>query len=611
MATQHRRCRSITSFINARRAAIQGGLGSMTVLNIMVTAHEVRWNAVEERIASHPSEARQLDENGKSVLFLALSRRMEDYPTQKIIQKIILADPCAVWEGIIYLNKSSGDETSENIGEIRNRPNHNLDYANSPLIIAAWRRANLEILQDLVRGRPSLPSLDIAALVALWNSYRDLYHESEEELVNLLFEGGRESFAIYSKLHCLLRYCTAPGNRLLSWPEGGTILHRAAAAPDCSAYLFQVILQQYPDLSRQVDNLGRLPLHVLLQTYSGENHQEPIWNQHMKLERLKLLVQSYPQATSHRDLNGRLPLHIAIVSGWSTPTLSRLVDAFPQSVCSLDGKTNLYPFQLVAAQHGSLSNIYKLLLASPMLVSKRLPQQEDLGRKLFRQNDCSTSAKAVLSPLLFERSTKDVAISTEVQGLLQRSKSINDDRLWHELQSLLRVEPASKASVDWLVLHAAVSTTECPIGFIRVLIHMHPEQLVTQDSSKKRTPLHYAAANSTKSLLATTPPNSEDDLRTLRLQAVLAANHSAAQVVDHAGQLPLHLAVSHGMPVACLESLILAWPDALYRRDGKQGLYPFQLSALSPDASLNDVYAILRKAPHVLVAASGRTKDTD
>ena len=609
MPTQHRRCRSITSFTNARQATIQSGLGSMTRLNIMVTAHQVRWKAVENRILSHPSETRHLDENGRSILFLALSRRVEDYPTQITIRNIIAVDPYAVWEGIADLRRANNDEAGN-----RDRQRGDLDYANSPLIIAASRRSNLEILQSLVEGRPSVPSQDIASLVSLWNSYRVLHHGSEEDLVGLLFEGGREAFAIYSKLHCLLHYCTAHGNRLITWPEIGTTLHRAATVPECSTRLFQVILHVFPNLSRQPDNLGRLPLHSLFRGCSGENQKETRWNQHLKLDRLKLLLENCPQAASHRDVSGNLPLHTAIVSGWNYPHLSQLVEAFPQAISSRDGKTMLYPFQLAATQNSSLTTIYKLLLVAPALVTKKFSRQEDIACMTARQKIAESpknDANARLPPLApFEKFTNVGVISNKLKSLLHHVKNTNDSRLWRELQELLRSEPASKTSAEWLDLHAAVSIAECPIGFIRVLIHMHPEQLVTQDQSMGRTPLHYAAANSSKSFLATTPPSSNDetDLRTLRLQGVLNANLSAAQLYDHDGQLPLHLALSHGMPAVCLESLILAWPESLCRKDGKHAMYPFLLAACSPLASLNDVFVLLVRAPHVLAEAIGVKK---
>ena len=609
MPTHHRRCRSITSFINARQAAIQSGLGSMTRLNIMVTAHQVRWNAVENRIASHPSETRQLDENGKSILFLALSRRMEDYPTQKTIRNIIAADPCAVWEGIADLHGADSDGAVGN----RDRQRGALDYASSPLIIAASRRAKLEILQYLVQGRPSIPSQDIASLVSLWNSYRVLYHGSEEILIGLLFEGGRESFAIYSKLHSLLHYCTAPGNRLQPWPEGGTTLHRAAAVPDCSTRLFQVILHFFPKLCWQRDLLGRLPLHSLLRGWAYENQKETRWNQHLKLDRLKLLMEYYPQAASHRDVSGSLPLHTAIASGWNYPHLSQLVDAFPQALSLRDEKMKLYPFQLAAAQSSSLSTIYELLQMAPALATKNLAttRQEGISCRAAEPNipegpkNNTNTGISSLHP--FEKFNSAGVIPNELRSLLQHVKNMNDSRLWQEVQQLLRWETARKTSAEWLGLHAAVSIAECPIGFIRVLIHVHPEQLAIQDQSMGRTPLHYAAANSSKSRLATTPPtsDSETDLRTLRLQEVLNANHSAAQLYDHDGQLPLHLALTHGMPAACLEALILVWPESLCRKDSKHALHPFLLAARSPVASLNDVFVLLLRAPHVLAEATG------
>ena len=78
----HRRARSITSLQRLRPSNDQNG--RPTVLNVLVSAYQVRWNTVEERLATHPHEAAILDSGGFSVLHRVLIRRIEDYPPARI-----------------------------------------------------------------------------------------------------------------------------------------------------------------------------------------------------------------------------------------------------------------------------------------------------------------------------------------------------------------------------------------------------------------------------------------------------------------------------------------------------------------------------------------------
>lgn len=606
-----RRCRSITDFVNAQRAAKQSGeVGGMSVLSIMATAHTVRWGALSQRLASHPQEAKQLDENGRTVLLIVISRREDDYPPPKTVQRLIEANPAAVWEGI--LPDLFFQDSNNNNGAVHPMPllPRQTDNNNSPLIVAAYRKASLEILKSLTSARPSVTG-DVASIVAIWNSYRELYHGSEQELISLLNDGGREAFAIFSKLHHLLSYCTKPGQIMVPW-ETGESLHKAAAVPKCSDHLFRVILEKFPDQIQHPDKEGRLPLHHLGMVTSEERQS--------KLQRLKILLEVYPEATMHRDSNGQVPLHVAITSGWEFSDFEQAIKVFPKSVRERDGISLLYPFQLAACCGLSLTSIFRLSKAAPDLIARKIPEPETARpTSTFRNSTNESHALASFTRQAAAKSQKSLTEAKpdrtdEMKALLKHVRGKNDNNLWMELQQLIKSPHAGEkhATSRWLDLHAAVALHECPIGFIRVLMHMHPEQLRQKDEHMGRTPLHYAAANAAKSLLATLPPSDNHDdedessareLRALRLEAVLEADPSAARIFDGSGQLPLHLAISQGMPPDCLNMLISAWPDAFCLRDGKHLLYPFLLAACRPACSLNEVFLLLLRAPHVLNAS--------
>jgi len=656
-----------------------------TVLGIMVTAFHVRWHAVEERIASHPEEARQLDEQGRTVLFKALSRKSNDYPPAKIVRKLIQTQPAALYEGVVDL--CSKTNTENELEQGRHRHHHHKDKScYSHLIIAASQMAHLEIIQALVQGRPSVPSIDIEALVLMWNAYRERkFGGSEDDLVDFLMGHGDAVQSHYDKFYCLLEYCTRPGKRYRPWPMGGSILHRAAAVPECSTKLCVVILDLFPDFIQQPDKLGRLPLHCLFLDFSNLGKKVGRWNQHLKLDRLTLLLERGPEAVRYRDVSGALPLHAAIASGWEYPSLRQLIEAFPHSVCELDESSKLYPFELAATGNSSLTTIFILLVKAAALLERRISyfqfaRFEVLVSAKPRENTAvlpttnfssssdgylTTAQSKVESEIpdddrkVLQHSKDKDAIPEELKRLLRHVKTQSEQNvsLWNELQELLRFEPEMKDNKEWLELHAAVALRECPIGLIRVLIQRHSQQLRQQDERMGRTPLHYAAANSGKSLLATTPPpplnrhprahvtadestnvveNTNDnirnnidpwnvtsaintslldnqnggdklhesDLRILRLHIILSASPAAVHLADHRGRLPIHVAIAHGMPLECLKFLVDAWPESLAQKDGYTKLYPFLLAACSPAMTLNNVFVILLRAPHVLTAAA-------
>ena len=70
---------------------------------------------------------------------------------------------------------------------------------------------------------------------------------------------------------------------------------------------------------------------------------------------------------------------------------------------------------------------------------------------------------------------------------------------------------------------------------------------------------------------------------------------------DDNGVLPIHVAVVAGRPVEFIDVLIAAAPDTLARRGGTNSLFPFQLAAISPKASVSLMNHLIRAAPHLLV----------
>jgi hypothetical protein len=307
MASTHRRSRSITSL--ARRQEISGP----TVLGVLVTAYQVRWRNVEERLATHPSEATHIDSDGRSVLYHALVRRIEDYPPFPIVRSILRAYPKAIWK----------------------RPNKT-----TLIEVACSRLASLETLELLAQARPAIPE-DSSTLLALWQGYCQWFGD-ENLFVSFLESRTAEAFQVGCKFQLLLRYLTT--EQLL--PTGSS-LPTAASSQNCSLELFKLFRRIFPEQLHHSFE-GMLPLHFALLEAKGSPNQS---------SKAMYLLQEMPESAHRRDPNGKLPLHLALEVGLVDETnVERWWGTEAQHVLGTpDPETGLFPFQMGALPSSNAS----------------------------------------------------------------------------------------------------------------------------------------------------------------------------------------------------------------------------------------------------------------
>jgi hypothetical protein len=208
-APEHRRARSITSLLAA--AGNDNDNRGPTVLNVLVSAWQVRWRTVEERLSTHPHETKILDTGGCSVLYRALARRHDDYPPVRIVRKLIDIYPHAVWE-----RYNGGAVTL--------------------LEVACRSRASLETLEVLTQARPSIPE-DATALSAMWKICCES-HGDEETFLQFLKSGSAEAFLVGCKFQLLLRYITTE----MMLP---CTVETALSSSHCSLELFEILCSMW------------------------------------------------------------------------------------------------------------------------------------------------------------------------------------------------------------------------------------------------------------------------------------------------------------------------------------------------------------------------------
>ncbi len=423
--TTHRRARSITSLMRRQESS------GPTVLSILVSAYQVRWRNVEERLATHSFEAAQLDSSGCSVLYRALIRRHDDYPPFPIVRAILRAYPQAIWE------------RTQNM---------------TILEIAIRRMASLETLELLCQARPSIPE-DSYAMHVLWQTYVS-YFETEDRLVNILLSGTSEAFDIGCKLQLLLRYSTS--ERLLPCN-----VHTAAASPHCSLDMLKQFCRTFP---LEIGSLssGHAPLHCALEgvKLSSKTYDEQV----AKADYLKGLE---PEALVIKSSEGRLPIHLALEARIISPEESTAwIGRDKRTTLKVrDPKTGLCAFQLAASLNASVSTIFVLLRTLPEVIVEHERWEDKDQQKLLSE--------------VLDHDVPEF-LSSQLERIFTLTESIN----WEELQIVLRtpVDPL------WHQLIGAAAAFCSPLPLLRMLVAMHQEKLLHEDK-RGWLPLHHAVVN--------------------------------------------------------------------------------------------------------------------
>ena len=137
-----------------------------------------------------------------------------------------------------------------------------------------------------------------------------------------------------------------------TYTDGLTPLHCACYNKNVTLSFIELLINAAPDSFRDVDGVGRMPLHYLC----GMRE----FNEKTALEILNLLIKKYPGAAQHGDNNGRLPIHLACL--WRSPEFCRvLIEAYPGSVSIPDGTEELPLHNLCNRRDGDEASAMKIL----------------------------------------------------------------------------------------------------------------------------------------------------------------------------------------------------------------------------------------------------------
>ena len=216
----------------------------------------------------------------------------------------------------------------------------------------------------------------------VWRSYQHWFEKSINEQRDLR-DSTNPLHSVW-RVICVLLFSARCLQGRPTLVTGENILH-AAAATYCPIDLIRFILRLFPELAKERDSRGRLPLHLVASTkldgYRNEELDEYKFNiidnecETLQLKhdtsKLKLIIQSYPKAAHALDFKNKLPLHYAIEvgQGWFGGVLE-LLNGNLEVLQIVDEASNMYPFQKSACSAGSdLDTVYELFRAFPEISS--------------------------------------------------------------------------------------------------------------------------------------------------------------------------------------------------------------------------------------------------
>jgi len=325
------------------------------------------------------------------------------------------------------------------------------------------------------------------------------------------------------------------------------------------------------------DALGKTPLHVLCENSVDTNM-------------LRVLLQntrdhnqnpSAPTAWSlitAKDSRGSTPLHylaysrqcpigsLALMMDYCKPSSDNPITTDPTLCVDGDGDTPL---------HWALDGYM-----SPRRV-----------KELLRHSKAALRVKNTAGKLPFDQFVANFVDNG------WRDFEITGKEIWENIQAYLKVVADSdvESEQEWLPLHMlAASVIDFPRVFYDIALHFHKDD-VSKLNEDGMLPLHLACGRMSSDGI---PCN--DDLAFMLLSEYPQAAYKAATTTK---RLPIHSAVEAHKPLKLIASLLKAYPNSLNVKDPLTGLWPFLLSAVDNEESIDTSYSLLRADPSIVQIA--------
>jgi 26S proteasome non-ATPase regulatory subunit 10 len=291
--------------------------------------------------------------------------------------------------------------------------------------------------------------------------------------------------------------------------------------------LVRFFLQEWPESAREytmeTDEGGGiercLPLHLACEYYCfelrgtspGIRVQRGAQD---KAEMIRILVEAYPEAVREKQPDGKLPLDLALEHLPSLGSVQAIVRAWPDAIEESYRRGTLLLHE--AVDHGAAEDVLQYLIEQR---PASLREVDKNGRIALHRQGKETRIGAVR---FLVNQWEDSVKARDERGRI----------------------PLHYAAADWS--HEMEPNIDC-IDIVRFLVEKCPESALAKDD-KGKIPLHIAAAC-----------RGDPEL----VRSLLQACPESAQVKDNGGFLPLHCAASGWGRVHKARCLVEHWPDSI------------------------------------------------
>lgn len=296
---------------------------------------------------------------------------------------------------------------------------------------------------------------------------------------------------------------------------------------------------------------GDLPPSLISKTDTEETTKAKrlgiVLSSHLNFDAVLLLVKASPLSATATDSLAELPIHVALSLRAPLEVIEALLEAYPQSARIPDYERRL-PLRLALERKLSAEHVSALLRAYPQAVFEAHPVDHHLPLHFALDNGAPLS---VVSTMI------DVAPQTaSIRGSHDGGR---------------------------LPLRAALQRGAPPRVLVKVLLAYPPaaHDRGAGEAQTEEPTLHLAIQRT---------PNAFDCIREL-----LRASPTLVDVRNHAGELPLHIALRSRSPVEVVELLLEFGPGAIKLKNVENDL-PLRAAVRATQPS-EVVFLLLRKDP--------------
>jgi ankyrin repeat protein len=231
----------------------------------------------------------------------------------------------------------------------------------------------------------------------------------------------------------------------------------------CRSSIILAFIDQHPESLAIADNLGRLPLHILLDNKSSS------------IDLALMMIEKYPAALQHENNIRDLPLHIECEQQCRSVIITRCIELYPETLAIVDGSGYLQLHRLIQSKSSSVEDVLMMIDKFPAAL-----QHQCKKGYLPLHMECYGRCRSAIISKCVELYSEGLAVATEntfrlpLHFLLWDDLSMIDDAL-----TMIEKYPAALQHRDeggYLPLRYECEN-QCRPSIIMRCIELYPESV--------------------------------------------------------------------------------------------------------------------------------------